>query len=84
MTSFDKRGFAKLVVNTVVSTLVGAAITKTLSSTFPKTQKFKLAEMSGTFGAWIIGGKLEPYLDEKVDDFFDTRIAAEVRVEHTD
>lgn len=71
----DKRKIVKMIAQTVVTTAIGSAITKTLSTKVPPTQKLKMAEMSGTFGGWLIGEKLQPRIDKVIDDFFDRREA---------
>jgi hypothetical protein len=77
-----KREIAKFFANTLVSNAIGFGVTKVLSSTFPKTQKFNVAELAGGFVGFVVMSHLEPIIDEKVDSFFDTRIS--VSVEHTD
>jgi len=71
----DYRRITKIVAQVVVSTAIGAAIAKTTAANVPATQKFKLAEMVGGIGSMILSEKLQPYLDNMIDDFFDRREA---------
>jgi uncharacterized protein YcfJ len=71
----DKREAVKALAEIVVSTVVGAVVTKTLSSNVPASNRYKLAEMSGMFAGWYVTNKYQTQLNQLVDDYFDKRAA---------
>lgn len=66
----DKRTLAKVAAKLIVGTAAGNFITKTLQANAPATQNFKVAEMTGTLGGFVVSEKLEPHTNKLVDDLF--------------
>lgn len=67
----NKRTFVKYLVKTIVMSAAGKAITRSLVSAVPATERYNIAEITGAVGGWYISEKLEPQTDELVDKFFD-------------
>lgn len=65
-----KRSVTKLVAHTIVATMAASAITKTLVTNVPVTQKLKIAEITGYVGGGIIAEKLAPQTSSAVDNFY--------------
>jgi uncharacterized protein YcfJ len=74
-TIMTQREIAKKIAEIAISTAVGCVITRTLTSSVSATQKFKTAEMAGTFGGWYVGARIQPHVEKVIDDFFDRREA---------
>jgi putative Mn2+ efflux pump MntP len=75
MTEINKRTVTKFVVKSVVTVAVGSMITTTLSTRIPVSERFSVAEITGSVGGWMVANKLQPQTDKLVDDFYDKREA---------
>lgn len=73
--SMNKRLIVKYAAKTIVMSVAGSTITKTLIAAFPQSERYNIAEITGAIGGFVIGEKLEPTTDKLVDDFFDKREA---------
>lgn len=69
----NKREIAKTLVTTIVASVIGGVITKSLEATAPSTQKFKISAIAGSFGGWVVAEELTGRTDKMVDDFLDKR-----------
>jgi hypothetical protein len=67
----DKRTIAKFGAKLIVGTTVGSAVTKALIANAPKTEKLKVAEMTGAVAGYVAQEQLEPLTDQLVDALFD-------------
>lgn len=70
--TLTKRTITKYAAKAVVMSVAGSAITKALLAAIPATSNYKIAEISGAVGGWVVSEKLEPHTDQLVDDFYDT------------
>jgi hypothetical protein len=68
-----EHSLTKLIVQTVVVTAIGSAITKTLLVTVPPTRKFKLAELAGTVAAAKLVATIERPINDLIDKFYERR-----------
>ena len=75
MTVMTKRDAVKALAEIVVSTVVGAVVTKTLSSNVPASNRYKLAEMSGMFAGWYVTNKYQDQINQLIDNYLDKRAA---------
>jgi hypothetical protein len=66
----DHRPIAKIIVKSIIMYASQSLITKTLVATVPVTQKFHIADLTGTAGGWYIAEALKPQTDQFVEDIF--------------
>jgi len=71
----DKRTLSKYAAKLVVGTTVGSLVTKALIANAPKTEKYKVAEMTGAMAGYVAQEQMAPLTDAWVDDFWNRREA---------
>lgn len=77
----DKRTISKYAVKIVVGTTVGSIVTRALIANAPKTEKLKVADMTGAVAGYVAQEQLSAYTDIWVDDFWN-RIEARKHYQH--
>lgn len=65
------RTIAKYAVQILVSTGSGSVITKSMKEAAPKSERFKIAEMTGSVAGYYVSETLKPQTDAIVDVLFD-------------